>query len=106
MVVRITGEQPGRVSVQARLQIIYQDKITVAPGKLQLDGCGKGPITGNWLIAPVDGRGLRFQSRLVAISEGGQMETDANSVRIRGVDAVTLVVTADTSHVNYHDTRS
>jgi alpha-L-fucosidase 2 len=103
MVVRITGDQPGRVSVQARLKSIYQDKITVTPGKLQLDGCWKGPITGNWLIAPVDGRGVSFQSRLVANPEGGQMETDANSVRIRGADAVTLVVTADTSHVNYHD---
>ena len=75
LVVRITGDKPGSVSLQAQLKSPYQDKLTAGPGKLVMDGCWKGPIpVSNWLIAPVEGKGLRFQTVLLAIPEGGQAE--------------------------------
>src|SRR5450759_4645801 len=61
MVVRISGDKPGRVSVQAQLKSPYLDTTTAKPGKLVMDGSWKGPMKKDWLIAPVEGKGLSFQ---------------------------------------------
>jgi alpha-L-fucosidase 2 len=103
LVVRLTSSKPGRISVQAQLKSPYLDKATASPGRLVMDGCWKGPITNNWLIAPVEGKGLRFQTVLVALPEGGSSDTTKSSLRIRDANAVTLVLAAATSYVNYHD---
>jgi len=104
MVVRITGDKPGRVSVHARFKSPYLDTAAARGLELVADGCWKGPIpVNNWLIAPVSGKGLRFQARLVAHPEGGQLESTNDCVRIRGANAVTFIVTAATSYVNYLD---
>jgi alpha-L-fucosidase 2 len=104
MVVRIAGDKPGRVSVQARFKGPYLDSLTAKPGSLVMDGCWKGPIpVQNWLIAPVEGKGIRYRAALLAVPEGGRSEAAADSVRIQGADAVTLILAAATSFVNYHD---
>ncbi len=103
MVVRVTSDKPGRVSVQAQFQSPYLDRVTAGPGKLVVAGCWKGPITNNWLIAPVAGRGLRFQAELLARPEGGRAEAADGSLRVQGADAVTFLLAAGTSFVNYHD---
>ena len=104
LVVRLTADKPGRVSVQARFQSPYLDREVAKSDTLVMDGCWKGPIPiRNALIAPVEGKGLRFQARLRAIPAGGRLMSSENSVRIEGADAVTFWVTAATSYVNYHD---
>ena len=104
LVVRLTADKPGRVSVQARFQSPYLDRALARSDTLVMDGCWKGPIPiRNPLIAPVEGKGLRFQARLRAIPAGGRLVDSENSVRIEGADAVTFLVTAATSYVNYHD---
>ena len=103
MVVHITSDKPGRVSVQAQFQSPYLDRVTTERGKLVMEGCWKGPITNNWLIARVDGKGLRFQADLEARNEGGRAEAADDAVRIQGANSVTFVVTAATSYVNYKD---
>jgi alpha-L-fucosidase 2 len=104
MVVRITADKPGRISVEAQFKSPYLQKITAKPGKLVMDGCWKGPIpVKNWLIAPVEGEGLRFQTALLALPEGGHSEAAEAGLHIRGANAVTFLLTAATSFVNYHD---
>lgn len=104
LVVRISAAKPGSVSLRAQLKSPYLNHLTAGPGKLVMDGCWKGPIpVSNWLIAPVEGEGLRFQTVLSAIPEGGQIETADSALRIRTADAVTLILTAATSYVNYND---
>jgi alpha-L-fucosidase 2 len=104
LVVRIAGDKPGRVSVQARFKGPYLDSLTAKPGSLVMDGCWRGPIpVQNWLIAPVEGKGIRYRAALLAVPEGGRSEAAADSVRIQGADAVTLILAAATSFVNYHD---
>ena len=104
LVVRISADKPGRVSLQAQLKSPYLNHLTAGPGKLVMDGCWKGPIpVSNWLIAPVAGEGLRFQTVLSAIPEGGLVDATDSTLRIRTADAVTLILTAATSYVNYHD---
>jgi alpha-L-fucosidase 2 len=103
MVVRITCDKPGRVSVRAELQSHYLERVTATPGKLVMEGCWQGPITNNWLIAPVEGKGMRFQAELQAQNNGGRSEAADNRVSIHGANSVTFIVTAATSFVNYHD---
>jgi alpha-L-fucosidase 2 len=101
MVVHIASDKPGRISVQAQLKSPYLDTTTAKPGKLVMDGSWKGPMKKDWLIAPVEGKGLSFQAVLLAHPEGGRFEATNDSVRIQGADAVTFIVTAATSYVNY-----
>jgi alpha-L-fucosidase 2 len=105
LVVRLTADKPGRVSVQARFQSPYLDgALARSDDTLVMVGCWKGPIPiRNPLIAPVEGKGLCFQARLRAIPAGGRLVGSENSVRVEGADAVTFLVTAATSYVNYHD---
>jgi alpha-L-fucosidase 2 len=78
--------------------------VVARPGELVMDGCWKGPIpVRNWLIAPVEGKGLRFRTVLAARPDGGRSEATETGVRIREANAVTFVVSAATSFVNYHD---
>jgi alpha-L-fucosidase 2 len=104
MVVRLTADKPGRVSVRARFQGPYLDRAVAESDTLVMDGSWKGPIpVRNPLIAPVEGKGLRFQARLRAIPVGGRLVGGEDAVRVEGADAVTFLVTAATSHVNYRD---
>ncbi len=106
LVVQISADKPGSVSVEARLKspAAFVDKVTAAPGKLVLDGTWRKPGgQTNWLIAPVEGEGLRFEAAMTARAEGGQSEATADSVRIRNADTVTLILTTATSYRNYHD---
>jgi alpha-L-fucosidase 2 len=104
MVVRITADKPGRVNVQAQFKSPYLDRVTATPDGLVMDGRWKGPMKPeNWLIATVEGEGIRFRTVLKALAEGGRSEADGQTLRIKGADAVTFVVTAGTSFVNYRD---
>jgi alpha-L-fucosidase 2 len=104
MVVRLTADKPGRVSVEAQFKGIFLTNTIAKPGSLVMQGCWKGPNPRpSWLIAQVDGLGLRYQASLQALAEGGQSEATTNSVRIQKANAVTFLVTTATSFVNYHD---
>jgi alpha-L-fucosidase 2 len=104
LVVRITSDRPGRVSLAASLQSPYLDRTEARANRLTMEGTWKGPIPiPNGLIASVDGKGLRFQTALAASQEGGKVEDLEGSLRIQGANSVTLILTAATSYVNYHD---
>jgi alpha-L-fucosidase 2 len=106
LVVRITADKPGSVSVEARFKSPAQfvDKITATPGQLVLNGTWRRPGSQtNWLIAPVEGPGLRFEAAMTARAEGGQTTVTADSLRIQKADAVTLILTTATSYINYHN---
>jgi alpha-L-fucosidase 2 len=103
MVVRLTADKPGSVSVQAQWKSPYLERVSPKADRLVMDGCWQGRITNNWLIAPVEGKGLRFQTVLLALPEGGRIETTNSSLRVQGANAVTFIVAAATSHVNYRD---
>jgi alpha-L-fucosidase 2 len=104
MVVRITADKPGRISVQAQLKSPYLDRATARPNGLVMEGCWKGPMTpDNWLIAKVEGKGMRFQTVLRALPEGGRSEASDDKLRVEKADAVTFIVAVGTSFVNYKD---
>ena len=102
LVVRISGNKPGRVSVQAQLKSPFPETATATPDKLVMDGSWKKPGSEtNWLIAPVEGGGLKFETALAARLEGGSSEATNDCLRIQGADAVTFILTIATSYINY-----
>jgi alpha-L-fucosidase 2 len=105
LVVRITADKPGRISVHAGLKSPFQDTITSNNGtKLILDGqWKKDAMKENWLIANMSGQGIRFRTVLEAFPEGGKSSTGNNHLDISRANAVTFVLTAATSYINYQD---
>ncbi len=103
MVVHLTASKPGSVSVRARLNGPYVDKIITTPTKLIMDGTWKPGNQKDWLIAEVNGKGIRLQSILQSRVEGGKTSATDSALAIKGADAVTLILTIATSYVNYKD---
>ena len=86
IVVRLSSEQPNRISVTIGLNR-ERDATTTAAGdslimRGQLDG----------------GTGLKFQSTLKALTEGGSIKAQGDQLVISKADAVTLLVAASTNY--------
>ncbi|MEJ2078431.1 MAG: DUF1593 domain-containing protein [Acidobacteriota bacterium] len=108
LVVRISADQPGRVSVGARFRGPYLETMVADRDRLVMTGAWKGPFSApatgmDGLIARTKGKGLRYEAALTARREGGRSEASASALSIQNADAVTLVLAVATSFVNYHD---
>ena len=106
LVVHITCDKPGRVSVEAKLKSHYRYEIIAKSARLIMNGSWKGPLPPspyNNLIATVIGKGLRFQTSLVAYPEKGEFSISDTSLIISKANSVTFVLTAATSYKNYSD---
>ncbi len=110
LVVRISADKPGRISLVAQFRGPYmRTNVTASPyAWLTMNGIWKGPFPEPasgmaGLIARTAGDGLRYQAALMVRHEGGQAEADTLSETILNADSVTLVLALATSFVNYHD---
>ncbi|MCY2954428.1 MAG: glycoside hydrolase family 95 protein [Planctomycetota bacterium] len=108
LVVRISADKPGRISLGARFRGPYMETSVASSGRLVMDGTWKGPFSApptgmDGLIARTKGEGLRYEAALSARLEGGKSETVGSTLNIRNANAVTLVLAVATSFVNYHD---
>ena len=108
LVVRISADKPGRVSVGAQFRGPYLETSVANRGRLVMDGTWKGPFSApptgmDGLIARTEGKGLRYEAALAARLEGGRSEAAGSTLNITNADAVTLVLAVATSFVNYHD---
>ncbi len=92
IVVRITADQPGHISLTLKMDSPHPNARTkaIAPDTLALTG-------------QVEAGGLRFESRLRVVSTGGRTTVDDNGLALAHADAVTLVLTAATSFRNFED---
>jgi len=105
MVMRVNADKPGKVSMAVGFKSPYLDEVKASENELVATGQWKGPLPGNNhpLIADVDGKGLKFQAMARITADGGKSEAADGMVRVTGANSVTLVLTAATSYVNYHD---
>lgn len=103
IVIRLTCDKPGRISLGASFKSPYLDQTSANGSDLVMDGTWKGPMPPAPLIAAVDGKGIRFRAQMRAIRQGGQMIADQSGLHIKNADAVTLLVSIASSFVNYHD---
>lgn len=108
LVVRVSADQPGRVSFGVQFRGPYLETSAAGSNRLVMDGAWKGPFpapaTGMaGLIARTKGPGLRYEAALVARLEGGRSIADGSTLTITNANAVTLVLALATSFVNYQD---
>lgn len=104
LVLRMTASKPGQMTLEAQLDSIYPHQLrTEGKDSLLLEGqwCDSGK-TNNW-IANWPEPGIRYSTGLKAIPEGGTVEPAGQMIRIKGADAVTLILGAGTSFRNFRD---
>ena len=111
LVLRITADRPGAVSLTATLTsplwsrveclaletlvLRGQAPVRAAPHEA---GTGRPLVYGEGEDAEGDGTGgMRFEARLQLAAEGGRRTVDGRGLRLEGADAVTLVLAAATS---------
>lgn len=104
IVVRLTADKPGSISVRVKIDGIKNDKTpgdeqhsteVVGPAELALRG-----KTGSML--GIEGRG-RYEARVRVLNEGGKLAATSEGAQVDGADAVTLLVAAATNFIRYND---
>jgi alpha-L-fucosidase 2 len=106
IVVRLEADRPGMINFDALMQgrrnpahsnygTDYFRMDGLAPDTLRITGKNSDYLG-------IEGR-LTYEARLVARAEGGDVAVDYRTLQVRGADAVTLVLAASTSFVNYQD---
>jgi alpha-L-fucosidase 2 len=104
MVMKISADRPGSVAVEAKLKSPFLEKTMVKDNRLTINGIWRYlPKTENWLIAKVEGTGMRFQTDVIALPEKGTLLATDSSLVITNANSVTFILTAATSFVNYRD---
>ena len=112
IVVRLTSDQPGKVSFSASIDSQLRHTTTADKSFLRLTG--RCPIhvdpsyQGSAVVyddAP-DGKGMRFETRLAAVNEGGRVTITNGAVVAEGCDSVTLLLVAATSYNGPHKSPS
>jgi alpha-L-fucosidase 2 len=102
MVMKVSGDKPGSVSVEATLKSHFAKDLITKDGKLMLNGTWKYiPERESWLIAKVEGTGMNFQTSLLAVPEKGNLKTTDSSLIVTNANSITFILTAATSFVDY-----
>lgn len=109
MVVAISGDRPGAVSLSARLTTPHSNHSATVDGtqiilRGQYTNTGKGK-TPAW-TEDMAGEGLKFTARLQVEATGGRVVGGDGHLTIEGADSVVFRYTAATSFVNYRDVSS
>ena len=104
MVMKVSGDKPGKVNVEAKLKSPFQRKTSVAGNRLTMNGTWSYLPTRIFdLIAKVEGDGMSFQTDVVALPEKGTLTSTDSTLVVSGANSVTFVLTIATDYVNYKD---
>jgi alpha-L-fucosidase 2 len=103
IVIRLTGDRPGRINFHATLKSPLRYVTTAENGIVTMKG--RAPVHADPHYAGTavvyedgpKGRGTRFESRLKVIAEGGTVSSDGNRVKVENADGATLLLVAATS---------
>ncbi|ULQ53064.1 glycoside hydrolase family 95 protein [Flavihumibacter fluvii] len=106
IVVRITADKPGSISLTANLRgVRNQSHSNYATDYFNMDPYGKDGLVLTGKSADymgIEGK-LRYEARIKAVPEGGTMKTDGVDLIIENANAVTLYFAAATNFVTYKD---
>jgi len=106
LVVRLAADRPGRIAFRAQLRgARNQDHSNYATDYFRMDGLGADGLVVRGKSADYLGvkGALRFEARLRAVAEGGDLRVVDDTLVALGANAVTLLVAAATSFVSYED---
>ena len=92
IVLRLTADKPGQLSFTLRMDSPQTNSQTraVSPDTLALTG-------------QVETGGLRFESRVRVVTDGGQVSTDGNVLTAKDANSATVLLVAATSFKNFQD---
>jgi len=107
LVVRLTADRPGAITFTAELRgTRNQAHSNYATDYFRMDGLGDDSLVVTGKSADYLGitGALRYEARLKALAEGGEVSVVGRELHVEGADAVTLLIAAATSFVDYRDT--
>jgi alpha-L-fucosidase 2 len=92
IVLRFTADQPGHIGFTLRMDSPQTDSRTraISPDTLALTG-------------QVETGGLRFESRVRVVADGGQISTNGNSLTVSNANSATVLLAAATSFKDFQD---
>jgi alpha-L-fucosidase 2 len=104
MVMKVSANKPGKITVEAKLKSPFLEETIARQNKLIMNGTWKYlPTIDSWLIAKVEGPGMKLQTALVAKPDKGKIVATDSSLMITNSNSVTFILTIATSFVNYKD---
>ncbi|HEY1661622.1 MAG TPA: glycoside hydrolase family 95 protein [Verrucomicrobiae bacterium] len=92
IVLHFTADKPGKISFTLSMDSPHPNSETTAVGTNTLA-----------LTGLVEVGGLRFQSRVRVICQGGTMTTQRDSIEVANADSATMYLVAATSFKNFQD---
>jgi len=96
IVIRLTADQPGKINFTATFTTPHKpSQLAARDGVLVLSGTSRDD-------QGIKGR-VNFEARLLAVNQGGKAQADNAGLTVSGADAVTLLLSAATNYVNWHD---
>ena len=91
VVLRLTASAPGKLNFSVKMDSPHQSSALLRiKDELRLTG-------------QVEAGGVRFESRLQVIPEGGKLETGNDSISVQNANSALLLLSAATSFKNYRD---
>jgi alpha-L-fucosidase 2 len=106
IVIRLTASKPGSISFTASLRgVRNQTHSNYATDYFRMDGWAQNGLVLTGKSADymgIPGK-LRYEARIMAVPEGGDMKVTGDVLEIAHADAVTLYFIAATNFVNYKD---
>jgi alpha-L-fucosidase 2 len=92
IVLRITADVSGQINFTLKMDSPHTNSQTRA---IAVDTLA--------LIGQVEAGGLKFESRVRVVNEGGHITTNGNVISVEKADSVTILLTAATSFKNFQD---
>jgi alpha-L-fucosidase 2 len=96
IVLRLAADKPGQISFTANFKSPQKSTVAAEGNNTLLLAGTNGDANG------IKGA-LNFQARLRIIPDGGDLSADAAGLKLAKANAATLLISAATSYVNYHD---
>lgn len=96
LVIRITADQPRRISLTASMDSPQKNRIVSDQTVLAMNGSGgdaEGGLKGK----------VQFSAQLMVRAEGAPVRVEADEITVENADAVTLLLAAGTNYVSWND---
>ncbi len=92
LVVHLTASQPGKLTFTMNMTSPHKVSNTTAVGTDTLS-----------LTGQVQPDGIKFESRIKLMTQGGEAKIDGNAFSVHNADSATLILSAASSYKNYED---
>jgi alpha-L-fucosidase 2 len=111
IVLRFTASKPGQISFTLKMDSPHSNSMVAAEvtKRIQPGATNPPPHAGGYdsadlvLTGKVQHDGLRFESRVRAVTSGGTITANGDTITVRNADSATLLLVAATSFRNFQD---